>query len=74
MNADKREDIMVKRLYRVTAVFDPTFTIRRDYQSRAEAEHHVEVLRTPDLDGPTHPAVAPIVTITASDPITWPTT
>lgn len=34
----------VKRLYRVTAVW-PGTTTRRDYQTKAAAEHHAEVLR-----------------------------
>jgi hypothetical protein len=63
----------VKRLYRVTALYRGAHTTRRDYQTRAAAEHHAEVLRTPAPDGMGYPAVASAVTITVSDPITWPT-
>ena len=56
----------VKRLYRVTAVF-PGTTTRRDYQTKAAAEHHAAVLRVSGFVTPT------TVTVMASDPITWPT-
>ena len=51
----------LKRLYRVTAVW-PLTTTRRDYQTKAAAKHHAESLRL----------FATSVTITVSDPITWP--
>jgi len=66
----------IKRLYRVTATFGPTSTTtttRRDYQTKAAAEHHAEVLATPNPDGMGYPMTATSVTVTASDPITWPT-
>jgi mRNA-degrading endonuclease toxin of MazEF toxin-antitoxin module len=52
----------LKRLYRVTAVW-PITTTRRDYQTKAAAERHAESLR----------CFTDKVTITVSDPITWPT-
>ena len=55
-----------KRLYRVTAVW-PITTTRRDYQTKAAAEHHAEMLRAVKI-----PAPALSITITASDSITWP--
>lgn len=56
----------MKRLYRVTAVW-PTATTRRDYQTKAGAEYHADVLRQARI-----PVAALTVTVTRSDPITWP--
>ena len=56
----------IKRLYRVTAVW-PSTTTRRDYQTKAAAEHHAEVLRGQPLLERSN-----LVTVTTSDPITWP--
>jgi hypothetical protein len=56
----------VKRLYRVTAIF-PGTTTRRDYQTKAAAEYHAEVLAAARI-----PVAALSVTVTKSDPITWP--
>jgi len=62
----------VKHLYRVTAVWAGT-TTRRDYQTKAAAEHHAAVLRAArDLEV-TYRVAATSVTVTTSDPITWPT-
>ena len=60
----------VKRLYRVTATF-PGTTTRRDYQTKAAAEHHAAVLRD-QSEGRLYPPPATSVTVTVSDPITWP--
>ena len=57
-----------KHLYRVTATY-PDRVQLRDYQTYAAAHYRAVVLRaTPqEYDPPT------LVTITESDPITWPT-
>jgi hypothetical protein len=58
-----------KRLYRVTATYPgaPNFGVTRHYQTRRAAEHRARVLRD---RYEAEPAV--LVTITVSDPITWP--
>ena len=60
-----------KRLYRVTAVWAGT-TTRRDYQTKDAAEHHAAVLRAARDVEATYRLAATSVTVTVSDPITWP--
>jgi len=56
-----------KHLYRVTATFPDGRVWRRDYQTRWSAEErHDQLLAYEERTGA-------IVTITVSDPITWPT-
>lgn len=62
-----------KRLYRVTAIYGDR-TTTRDFQSAAAASHRASLLRAPNPQGYELNYPAPtLVTVTVSDPITWPT-
>ena len=62
----------VKRLYRVTATY-ADHTTTRDFQSAAAASHRASLLRAPNPQGYGLNYPAPtLVTVTVSDPITWP--
>jgi len=62
----------VKHLYRVTATY-PDRVRLRDYQTYAAAHYRATLLRDPVAQGygPNYPTPTS-VTITESDPITWP--
>lgn len=63
----------VKHLYRVTATY-PGRVQLRDYQTYAAAYYRATLLRDPVAQGYGLNYPTPIsVTVTVSDPITWPT-
>jgi len=56
----------VKRLYRVTATYPDGRVVRRDFQSRGAAlDRRNRVMDSTEVTGVK-------VTVTASDPVTWP--